>query len=90
MDNPVAMPVSAYELKLYDHWQIHSIMSIIQLKSTSSKFDFYNRSRSNYFDEIEVEKLSNTAWKKNYEIDHLVDRRNKKFDRINVIQYFVR
>src|SRR5947207_1524651 len=38
----------AYELKLSANMKIHSVMSIINLKSVSSEKDFYNQSYNNH------------------------------------------
>src|SRR5437762_11029851 len=38
----------AYELKLSANMKIHSMMSVINLKSVSSEKNFYNQSYNNY------------------------------------------
>ena len=80
----------AYELELPDHWQVHPVVSVIQLEPAPSEPDPYNRPRPDYPDEVEVEELPNTAWEKNYEVDHLLGKRSRKFGRTNVVQYLVR
>ena len=81
----------AYELDISARWKIHSVVFIIQLESVSNKnIDSYNRSRSNYLDEMKVENFSNIVYWKFYEVEKLIDRRIRKFDRTFVIQYLVR
>ena len=63
-------------------------MSIAQLESTFVDVDFYNRFRFHYFDFIEIEDDTNQY--KFYEIEKLVDKRIKKYNKIFVTQYLVR
>ena len=81
----------AYELDISARWKIHSVVFVIQLESVSNKnIDSYNRSKSNYLDEMKVESLFNIVYWKFYEVEKLIDKRTRKFDRIFVIQYLVR
>ena len=63
-------------------------MSIAQFESTFVDVDFYNRFRSHYFDFIEIENDTNQY--KSYEIEKLIDKRIKKYNKILVTQYLVR
>ena len=78
----------AYRLKLLSTWRIHFVVFIAQLESTFVDVDFYNRFRFHYFDFIEIE--SDTNQYKFYEIEKLVDKRIRKYNKILVIQYLVR
>ena len=66
-----------YRLKLSIHWRIHFVFFVTQLKSC---FDFvanfFNRSRSNHFDFVFVEK--NIERVKSYEIERLINKRQTK------------
>ena len=77
-----------YQLTLSFQWKIHSVISITQLKFYSNE-NSYQRFRSNYFDEVEIEKLSNTTSEKNYKMKNLIDRRQKTFDKTAVKQYLI-
>ena len=78
----------AYRLELSSAWRIHSVVSIAQLESTSVEADFYERSRFHYFDFIEIEDDTNQY--KSYEIEKLVDKRIRRYNKILVTQYLVR
>ena len=41
-------------------------------------------------DEIEVEGMFNTEWEKNYEVERILDKRVRRFGRIDVNQYLVK
>ena len=78
----------AYELKLSSNWRIHSIISIVQLKSASTIQDSYNRSRSNHSDAVEIEE--DTKYDKFYEIERILAKRIRKYERIAVTQYLIK
>ena len=78
----------AYRLKLSSTWRIHSIVSIAQLESTSVEVDSYERSRFHYFDFIEIEDDTNQY--KSYEIEKLIDKRIKRYNKTLMTQYLVR
>ena len=77
-----------YELKLFSTWRMHSVISMTQLKSVIKSSDFYNKLRSNYFDSVHVE--DDTENNKFYEVEKILSKRMKKFERINVTQYLIR
>ena len=79
-----------YELDLSLRWKIHLVISITQLKLVSKDDDSYNRARSDYLDEVKVKDLSNTSWIKFYEIEKLVNRRVRQYDKIKITQYLLR
>ena len=62
----------------------------MQLKSTSKNVDFYNRSRSNHFDVVEMKSTFNIFWKKFYEIEKLMKRKDRKYDKIKIMKYLIR
>ena len=77
-----------YELKLSFTWNIHSVISIAQLKSTSSTQDLYNKSRSHHSNAMKIEK--NTEHEKFYEMKQIFVKRIRKYDRIAVTQYRIK
>ena len=78
----------AYELKLSSTWRVHSVISMTQLESVIKSSDPYNRLRSNYFDSVHVE--DDTENNKFYEVEKILSKRIKKFERTNVTQYLIR
>ena len=66
-----------YRFDLFNHWRIHSILFIAQLKSCfDSTTNFFNRSRSNHSDFVFVKK--NIERVKLYEIEKLINKRQTK------------
>ena len=66
-----------YRLKLSNHWRIHSVLFVTQLKSVSSSMkNFFNRSRLNQSDSVFVEKDTNQV--KSWEIEKLINKRQIK------------
>ena len=66
-----------YRFDLFNHWRIHLILFIAQLKSCfDSTTNFFNRSRSNYSNSVFVEK--NIERVKSYEIERLINKRQTK------------
>ena len=80
----------AYELELPPRWGIHSVVSVTQLESASAEEDPYQRPRPDHSGEVEVEEMPNTEWKENYEVERILDKRVRRFGRIDVIQYLVK
>lgn len=79
-----------YELQLFNHWRIHSMISIAQTKSALT-------SESNSFNRLYVKHSSSVQTNENtedwafYEIEKLIDRRFRKYDRDSLIkEYLVR
>ena len=77
----------AYELKLFVHWRIYSIISVTQLKFYFDE-NFYHKFKSNYSNFVKIEKNTND-WRF-YVIKKILDKRIKKFERISVIQYMIK
>ena len=77
-----------YELNLFVHWRIYSVISIAQLKSCFNKKNFYYCSRFNYLKAVKV-KSDIKNWK-SYIVKRIVDKRLRKFDWIIVIQYLIK
>ena len=66
-----------YRFDLFNHWRIHSILFIAQLKSCfDSTTNFFNRLRSNYSNFVFVKK--NIERVKSYEIEKLINKRQTK------------
>ena len=79
-----------YELNFSSRWQIHSIVFVTQLELTSSKKNFYNRFKLDYANEIEIKNMSNIVFEKNYEIEIIVDKKQRKYNKIVVTQYLIK
>jgi hypothetical protein len=77
----------AYELNLSETFRIHSVIFIAQLKSTSDS-DSYERSRSINFESIEMK--NDIVEKKSFEVERILKKRNRKYERITMIQYLVK
>lgn len=78
----------AYELELSSKWKIHSMISIAQLKSVIQNVDSYNRYRSHHFESIEI--ASDIEIEKSYEVEKIVTKRIKRYDKIMITQYLIR
>ena len=66
-----------YRLELPTHWRIHSVLSVVMLKSVSSfDADSYKRDRPSHFDFVFVE--GDTVKMKSFEIERLINRREIK------------
>ena len=63
-------------------------MFIAQFESTSVEADSYERSRLHYFDFIEIENDTNQY--KSYEIEKLVDKRIRRYNKTLMTQYLIR
>ena len=79
-----------YELNLSSRWQIHSVIFVIQLESTSSKKDFYQRFKSDFSIEIEIKEMSNIEFEKNFEMKIIMSKRIRIFNKTKVTQYLIR
>lgn len=77
-----------YELNLSFNWKIHSVISIIQIKSTEKRKNSYNRYKFHHFDVVKIEKDID-EWKF-YEIEKIIKKRIRRYDKTNVIQYLIR
>ena len=77
----------AYELKLSSKWKIYSVISMTQLESVEKK-NLYDKKRSHYFDSIKIE--SDTDFEKSYEIEKIVNKKIKMYEKISVTQYLIR
>ena len=78
----------AYELNISLRWRIHFVVSVAQFESTSFLQNSYNRSRSDHFNSVYVE--DDTETKKSYEVERIIDKRIKKFDRTSITQYKIK
>ena len=79
----------AYKLKLSTHWRIHSIISIAQLKFALEEADSYDWSRFSHSDSVLVE--GDTKEWSSYEIEKLVDKRFRRYERDLLIkEYLIR
>ena len=62
----------------------------MQLKSASKNVDPYNRSRSDHSDVVEVKESSNIDWKKSYEMEKLIKKRDRKYERTKMTEYLIK
>ena len=62
-----------YRLKLFEHWRIHFVLSVTQLKSISSKTDSFDRLKFNHLSSIFVE--NNIDRIKFYTLKKMIDKR---------------
>jgi uncharacterized protein YjaG (DUF416 family) len=76
-----------YELNLSSNVRIHSIISIAQLKSAFD-LDSFDRSRFINFELVKTEK--DIADKKSYEIERVLDKRARKYEKITITQYLIK
>ena len=58
------------------------------MKSASNVQDFYNRSRSDHFDAVEVDE--DIEHEKSYEVERILAKRIRKYERIAVTQYLIK
>ena len=79
-----------YELNLSSRWQIHFVIFVIQLESTSSKKNFYQRFKFDFSNEIEIKEMFNIEFEKNFEIKIIIDKRLRIFNKITITQYLIR
>jgi hypothetical protein len=77
----------AYVLNLSTTSRIHSVIFIAQLKF-ASKSDSFDRSRSINSKLIEIN--DDTAIKKSFEVERVLKKRNKKYDKITIVQYLIK
>lgn len=78
----------AYELNISLWWKIHSIISIVQLKSILFMQDSYNCVKSNHSESMYVE--NDTKTDKSYEMEIIIDKRVRKFERTSMTQYKIK
>ena len=64
-----------YELELPLAWREHSVIFVTQLKSASAEKDPYYRDRPYHPEKVEVEEIPSTEYKRNYEVEKVVNRR---------------
>lgn len=78
----------AYELELPSNFRIHPVVSIAQLEPALSESDPYGRPRPDHPDAIVVD--GDTEEWKSYEIERVLDKRERRYGRKTVIEYLVR
>ena len=77
-----------YELNLSSVWRVHFVIFIAQLKSVSVDEDFYQRLRFSHSKSVKMK--GDTSQYKFYEIEKLIVKRIRKYNKINVTQYLMR
>ena len=63
------------------------MISVAQLEPANEE-NPYEKNRSHYLESVEVEK--EIEFEKFYEIEKIINKRVKKYEKINVTQYFIR
>lgn len=76
-----------YEFEILDHWKIHSVISIQQLKSAFSDKDFYDRDSYNNSFSIYVKKNFDDEF---YVIKKLINKKIIRKNRDQFTQYLIR
>ena len=77
-----------YELDFSSAWRVHFIIFITQLKSISADEDFYQRFRFSHSENVKMK--NDISQYKFYEVEKLIVKRIRKYNKINVTQYLVR
>jgi hypothetical protein len=80
---------AVYELNLSLNIRIHSIISIAQLKFVEDDSDSYNRSRSTNSESVKMIN-ENTSTKRSYEVERILKKRIRKYEKIAVKQYLIK
>ena len=77
-----------YELNLFATWKIHFVIFIAQLKSISNTQNLYNKFKFHHSEIVKIEK--DTEYEKFYEIERILIKRIRKYERIAVTQYLIK
>ncbi len=78
----------AYELKLSINVRVHSVIFIAQLESIENELNLFNRSRSANSGFVETE--DDIFTKKSYEVERILKKRERKYDKTTVTQYLIK
>ncbi len=78
---------AAYELNLSENSRIHFVIFIAQLESASDS-NSYNRARLINSEFVEVH--DDTAIKKSFEVERILKKRNRKYDKIMIVHYLIK
>ncbi len=76
----------AYEFELFKTWRIHSVVFVTQLESASD--DSYKRFKFDHLDFVFVKK--NIETNKFYEIERILNKRTRQYEKIKMNQYLIR
>ena len=79
-----------YELNLFFTLRVHLIISITQLKSIDISINSYSRSKSNYSKFVNIDQQNDNEENSRYEIEKIVDKRFRIFEKIKIWQYLMR
>ncbi len=79
---------AVYELILFENARIHFVISIAQLKSTKDDSDLFDRSRSINSDLVKMNE--DTSTKRSYEVERILKKRIRKYEKITVKQYLIK
>ena len=77
-----------YKLNLLSTWRVYSIILIAQLKSIFVDFDFYQRLRFHHSNSVKMKR--NTNEYRFYEINKLMSKKIRKYNKTLIIQYLIR
>ena len=73
-----------YEFDLLVTFKIHFVIFVIMLKSTNVLKFFYNRFKFDYSNLIKIDYENNVNANSRYEIEKIIKRRQRIFDRIKI------
>jgi hypothetical protein len=79
---------AVYELILSQNARIHFVISIAQLKSAKNDSNLFDKSRSINSDFVKMNE--NTSTKKSYEVERILKKRIRKYEKIIVKQYLIK
>ena len=77
-----------YELEFSIAWKIHPVVSVAQLEPLLRGQNLYQRPKFNYFPAVEMG--NDIPGNQSYEIEKLIDKRIRKYNRISIIQYLMK
>ena len=67
---------------------MHPLVSVVQLKPLPSEENLYRRFHFNHFPAVEME--NDIFYNQSYKIRKLIDKRIRKYNRIEIIQYLMK
>jgi hypothetical protein len=80
---------AVYELILSQNVRIHLVIFIAQLKSAKDDSDSFDRSRSTNSESVKMIN-ENTSTERSYEVERILKKRMRKYEKITVKQYLMK
>ena len=69
-------------------WKLHPVISVVQLKPLPPGENLYHRLKSIHFPAVEMQ--NDIPDNQSYKIKKLVDKRIRKYNKTNVVQYLMK